>query len=361
MLHHMRNIAIFGNGLLGRALELLRHRLPDRWVVRVPAREPRGATYRPDALLEFTAPDGTRGIIVVEAKRNVTAVGAAAFAPRLAHSAKENKAAGILLVSEFLSPLTRDRLRAAGISYVDLTGNVWFSLDRPAAFIETQGADRNPAPPERDLRSLKGATAARIVRALCDWRPPVGVRELARRSGADPGYVTRVLSLLEKEDVVKRGAAGDVTDVEWKDLLKRWAQDYDVARTNRAVAFLEPRGADAFLTKLRALNGKYALTGSRAIPRAAVVAPATLTSCYVEGVERTATELQLRTVEAGSNVILLEPYDSVVWERTRTDDNLTSVAVSQCAVDLLTGSGREPSEAENLLSWMSRNEHAWRA
>ena len=83
-------------------------------------------------------------------------------------------------------------------------------------------------------------------------------------------------------------------------------------------------------------------------------------SCYVEDPERTAAELGLRTVEGGANVILLEPFDSVIWERTRSESDLTCVAISQCAVDLLTGTGREPSEAEALLSWMSRNEHAWR-
>src|SRR5437016_6365542 len=48
----------------------------------------------------------------------------------------------------------------------------------------------------------------------------------------------------------------------------------------------------------------------------------------------------------GANVLLLEPFDEVVWERTRDEAGLIRVAVSQCAVDLLTGTGREPAEAE---------------
>jgi hypothetical protein len=35
-------------------------------------------------------------------------------------------------------------------------------------------------------------------------------------------------------------------------------------------------------------------------------------------------------------------------------------AVSQVAVDLLTGPGRNPSEATALLDWMTANESAWR-
>jgi hypothetical protein len=37
-----------------------------------------------------------------------------------------------------------------------------------------------------------------------------------------------------------------------------------------------------------------------------------------------------------------------------------TVAPTQLVVDLLTGPGREPSEGDELLAWMKRNEDAWR-
>ena len=233
-------------------------------------------------------------------------------------------------------------------------------LARPALFIERRGADQDPAPIPRESRSLKGAAAARIVRALCDWRPPVGVRELARRAATDPGYVTRILSLLANEGVIVRGEKGDVAEVRWQNLIRRWAQDYAVARTNRAKACLDPRGADALLDRLRVSKARFALTGSRAIPRAAQTAPARTTYCYVEDIDQASKRLGLREVEVGANVVLLEPFDAVIFERTRVEDGLTCVALSQCAVDLLTGSGREPSEATALVTWMEKHEDAWR-
>jgi hypothetical protein len=81
----------------------------------------------------------------------------------------------------------------------------------------------------------------------------------------------------------------------------------------------------------------------------------------VENPERAVGELDLRPADTGANVLLLEPFDQVVWERARNEAGLTRVALSQCCVDLLTGTGREPAEAESLLSWMAENEHAWRA
>jgi hypothetical protein len=48
-------------------------------------------------------------------------------------------------------------------------------------------------------------------------------------------------------------------------------------------------------------------------------------------------------------------------ERTLEDWRLTQIAApTQVAADLLNGPGRNPSEAEELLAWMSAHEGAWR-
>ena len=362
MLRNMRNTTNRDNSLLNRAIQILRERLPPRWVVEE-TRAPRGRGRQnwPDALFELSGPDGRTATIVVDAKSRVTAAEAAGLALRLDETARDINAAGTLLVTGYLTQLARERLAAGGASYLDLTGNARIVLDRPAMFIESRGADRDPAPQGREVRSLKGGSAARVVRALCDWRPPIGVRELARRAEVSAGYATRILSLLQKEAVIARDASGGVSTVNWRDVLRRWTQDYGVTRTNRSMAYLEPRSVDALVRRLAEYKATWALTGSRAVPRAAATAPARTISCYVESPEQAAADLGLRTVEAGANVILLEPFDAVVWERTREESGLTCVAVSQCAADLMTGTGREPSEADALIAWMQENERAWRA
>ncbi len=72
-----------------------------------------------------------------------------------------------------------------------------------------------------------------------------------------------------------------------------------------------------------------------------------------------ADHLGLRETEAGANVVLLEPFDPVVFERATMRHGLRCVAASQLAVDLLTGPGREPSQGEEILKWMKENEDAW--
>jgi hypothetical protein len=169
-----------------------------------------------------------------------------------------------------------------------------------------------------------------------------------------------VVKLLEEEDLLNRDNDGRIHSVDWRGLLRRWSRDYDVAKSNRAVPFLSPRGLPAFTDRLRSYGPQYALTGSLAVPHAASVAPARLASCYVHDPETTAERLDLRSVEVGANILLLEPFDSVVYERTREEAGLTLVSNTQCAVDLMTGTGREPAEAESLVSWMVGNEGEWR-
>lgn len=354
----MRNRGVLSNGTGARGIEALARRLPDDWNLETTELPPVSGSPRPDAALEVRAPDGARATILVEVKERLSAQQAADLAPKLAAVAR-SIGASVLVIARFASPIAQQRLREAGVSYLDLTGNTRVVIDRPALFIETQGAVRDPNPPERRIRSLKGAKAARLVRALADWRPPVGVRQLALRAGTNPGYASRVLSLLEQEDVIRRD--GEVAEIKWRDLLRRWAGDYDVTKTNRAIPLLASRGLDALLERLTNHKSEYALTGSFAIPVAASVSPGRLLSVYVEHAERAAKQLDLRPAERGANVLLLEPFDSVIWERTGEEAGRKRVALSQCVVDLLTGTGREPEQAEALMDWMERNEHAWRA
>ena len=105
---------------------------------------------------------------------------------------------------------------------------------------------------------------------------------------------------------------------------------------------------------------RSAVTGSMAAmgPR---VAPGRLLAVYVEDLRAASKALDLREVESGTNIILAEPFDEVVFERTRSIDGITYVAAAQVAADLLTGPGRWPREAEAMIAWMSENEDAWRS
>jgi len=357
----MRNIADLDNKLVSRAINELETLVPSSWRSEVKS-EPTRSHRVFDATFRLCAPDGACGTFILEAKNRVEPRDVREIAEQLemyGRLADEEDAVPVL-VAPFLSPRTRERLEELGVGYADLTGNARIALDRPALFVQTTGAEHDPRREERPARTLKGAKAGRVVRALCDFAPPVGVRELAERAGITPGYVSRVFTLLEKEDLIRRERRGPVTDADWRGLIRRWTEDYSLFGSNHTASYLEPRGLGSLLRKLRDSDLRYAVTGSLGSASVAPVAPARLAVLFVNDADNAAGLLGLRPAEAGANVILAEPFDPVVYERRRQQEGVSYAALSQNAADLLTSPGRGPSEAEELMDWMEENEGAWR-
>ncbi len=334
--------------------EALKSRLPDAWDALLtiqPARRTPASEWRPDAILEIQGPRGERTTLVVEFKSRIDPKDVPAILDQVRRYGPETA----LVVAPFLSPRTRGRLTEAGAAYADATGNWRLALDRPALFVERWGADANPWPDERPLRSLKGPTAGRVVRALCDFKPPYGVRDLAQRSRTPPASVSRVVELLDREAIVEREARGPIESLDWPALLRRWVQDYAFTKSNRTETFLEPRGTNALLGRLRGFDAQYAATGPLAVAQLAAVAPARLAQVYVTSLSDAAAQLDLRPAESGANVILAEPFDDVVFDRTMNREEISFAAASQVAADLLTIPGRSPSEGEVQPSSMERH------
>ncbi len=248
-----------------------------------------------------------------------------------------------------------------GWGYADLTGNIRLSLSKPGLYVEARGADKNPKPDVRERRSLKGAKAGRMVRALCDFRPPLGLRDLAKRAAVDPGYASRIVDFLHREALIVREPRGPITNVDWPALLRRWSQEYTPFQRQGVKWYLAARGLARLTESLRALSLRYAVSGSWAAAGFAPVAPPRLFLCYCDDLSAVAAALDVRPADAGSNVVLVTPFDPVVYERTSRQKGITVVAPSQIAVDLLTSPGRGPNEAEALMEWMRENESAWRA
>lgn len=353
-----------GNGFpsetkIGREIEcVLSDRLPDGWSL---ASEFGTGNAHVDLLVEIWSPDGEKVSLAIDVRRTLEprfvrslVQGIPSLGGSIAKSVVPIAAAG------YLSARTRELLREAGVGYVDTTGNVDINTSSPGLRIFTQGADRDPWPQNDGLQSLRGRGAAVAVRAIIDAAPPYGVRQLASMTKASAATLSRVLGLLEREAIITRESRGPVEAVDWRAAIRRWAEDYDQAGSNTPTAFLDPRGILALENKLVDAPFEYAATGAFAAQRFNPVAPARTAALYVDDVIEAAGQLDLRETDDGANVVLLEPFDRVVYERTVVRDGLRCVAPSQLSVDLLTGPGREPSQGEELLRWMGENEDVWR-
>ena len=308
------------------------------------------------------ASSNVSAMFVVEAKRSVSPRDAEGLTAGLSGTLRHLANMPVLVVAPWLSARTQDVLRKQDISYVDLTGNAWIRLNFPAIFVSAVGAARNPEPREREQVRLRGPKAGRLLRTLIDVQPPYGVRELATATGLNPGYVSRLLEALDREALVDRSNKGEVTAVDYRALLLRWTETYQVFKSNELSRFIAPDGAAQALAKLRSVTtrGRFAVTGSFAAVRRAPVAAPVLLTAYVDELSAVADALNLLPADEGANVVLLRPFDSAVWERLELDDGIAYVAPSQTAADCLTGTGRMPAEGQALLVWMNENEAAWR-
>lgn len=344
-----------------RAERLLADRLPPRWSSQLVVDH--GSRTRVDAMIELVAPDGSSITLVVEAKRVLESRDVAIVREQLQQLIGSHREQG-LVAARYLSPPVRARLAEAGLSYVDATGNVRVSVESPALFVSDRGADRDPwRGPGRPRGTLKGSPAARIVRAVVDLREPWTVRQLVELARVSTGAGYRVVEYLEREGLAERDRSGLIVRVDWANVLRRWSADFGFTRSNQISRWIAPRGLPDLMDRLARIPGKprYAVTGTLAADEWAGYAPARNAMVYTEDASALAHLCDLRPAEAGSNVLLAEPEIDVVFDRTLHNRNGVNIAApAQVVVDLMTGPGRSPSEAEELLSWMSINEGSWR-
>jgi DNA-binding transcriptional ArsR family regulator len=340
--------------------ELIRGVLPANWNFTV-SDALKSKTRQYDSLLTLTSSEQRSVNYMVEVKRSPTAKSVVEAVAQLRLLLEEREGQLPLLAAGYLSTRSQEVLKKLDVSYVDTTGNIRLTASSPGLFVEVQGATKDPWPDDQPLRTLRGRGAGRAVRALVDTISPYGVRELSARTGVAAATLSRVIDLLERDAIVTRDIRGGVASVDWAGALRRWSQDYELRRSNTVTSYLEPRGLDALSEKLPDVVWRYAVTSSLAAQRFAPVAPARMAVLYVDDATITADKLGLRSAEAGANILLVEPFDEVVFERTVERDGITVAAPSQVAVDLLTGPGREPAEGEALIDWMEANEDAWRS
>jgi len=119
----------------------------------------------------ITAPSGRVADIDVKVLKDATPRAVAGLARQVTPT---------LVVADWLSPRSRDLLRANGTSYLDATGNAEIRLDEPALYIRTDGADRNPSPKPATGPRLRGPKAWALLRTIAE--APSVRRARARRS-----------------------------------------------------------------------------------------------------------------------------------------------------------------------------------
>jgi IclR helix-turn-helix domain len=358
------NSPISETSLTDQAVAWLKERMPRGWEVEGTNQASEGTGPPADARISLRGPNGTISTIVVEEKEVVSPrIVLSELSPRMQSARNLGAHLPLLVVTPWLSRRAQGLLADEEISYIDLTGNALLRIDNPPFYIQTAGAERNPWPKERGRAQLRGAKAARLIRLLIDVRPPYGLQEIAKATSLAPGYVSRLLDTLYREALIERAPRGPVERVDIAALLRRWAASYDVFQANDAQGFIATEGLERLLSRAAgdpAIGTRSTITGSFAAGRIAPVASPALLLIYYDAPALLARDLGLLPADEGADVMLLRPFDPVVFDRNQIEEGLRYAAPSQIAVDCLTGNGRMPAEGEALLDWMLENEAAWR-
>ncbi|PSL54221.1 transcriptional regulator with AbiEi antitoxin domain of type IV toxin-antitoxin system [Saccharothrix carnea] len=360
--------------LLSLVEQALLSTLPRTWSISVDRDLPSGGSrrgYRPDGVATITAPDGAKVGVLIECKAAVVPRDVASLAEQLhlyanTEGSEGRAIGGALLAVPFVSPTTRAQLDVHGLGWFDTTGNFRLRLDRPAVFLDRVGADRSVLrdPADRLLKSLRGPAAAKVLLELCETLLPMGVRDLAERAQVGAATSARVLDLLDREAVIDREEHGSVTVVRKRALIERWVQDYHVMTSNEVVTTLDPRGLNHALQALSKADTRIAVTGSAAV-RAYLpdgvtpVSPLVSLSLYAEDPIGLIEQLRLRAVDRGANVLVLRPYDEVVYTKATIVDGIAFAPPAQVVADLLTGPGRSSEEAEQLMAVLGAGDRGW--
>ncbi|MFZ2164379.1 MAG: hypothetical protein WAV45_02855 [Propionibacteriaceae bacterium] len=301
----------------------------------------------------------------VQVKTSLTQAGAQELGNGLVALEENPPAPGLrrMVVSPYIAPPAQRALRERGIAYCDATGNLFIASSDPFMLVVDRGASADPwRGPGRPSTNLKGLPAALLVRALVDFEPPYSVPQLANAAGASVGAAYRLIDYLNAQGLLTYAVRGPISDVAWPPLLRQWSQEASPQDPRNTQSYLEPRGLEALMSKLRdkAEPSRCVVGGSLAAQANAPYAEPRLALLYTEDPQSLAESLGLRPVAGGANVIVAAPRSPVVFERTVEFRGVETVAPSQAVADLLNGPGRNPAEGEYLLDWMEGNTNEWR-
>ena len=342
----MSNAAPSDNVVLRQAVEQIQRCLPGRWSTSVSVATNDLAAAR----VTIETPDGMGAALAIGARRQLDP----RLVPQIAAALRSTAADAFVVIAPFLGARTRERLTEEGLGYVDLCGNMRLVLDRPTVLIQMRGEEKSPWAAPRSTRSLHAAKASRLVRALVDGVPPFGVRRLAAQIETDPGYVSRLLDLFDREELIEREPHGPIVAVHRARLVRRWAEDYDFSEAHRALAFAHPHGVPGAAAALRACGAPYALTGRAGAAALLGTALPPVVTAYVDNAERVASLLGAAPVTHGAagNLLLVEPFDTFPLEGTWERGGFTYAAASQIVADLLGSPGPAADQAAVLLRRM---------
>jgi Transcriptional regulator, AbiEi antitoxin, Type IV TA system len=262
----------------------------------------------------------------------------------------------------FMAEGGRRLCEEANISWFDLSGNAHIVASGLRIHIEGKpNIFKRPGRPS----TVFAPKSSRIVRAmLLEPQSSISQRELARRTGLDEGFTSRVVRKLESDQMVERDAEGAVRLLNPDDVLDGWRQSYDFSKHRTIAGHATARSGDELLATVgAALNATkldYAATGLAGAWLLTKFAAFRLVTIFVpeEPSAHVLKSIGFRREERGANLWFTVPNDEGVFTGTTAVDDVQCVHPVQAYLDLKSQPERSMEASEGLrnrrLQWGRR-------
>jgi hypothetical protein len=256
----------------------------------------------------------------------------------------------------FMGDIGQRLCEEAGVSWFDLSGNA--HIVAPGLRILIEGK------PNQFLRRGKPSSpyapkSARIARhLLIEPLRFIRQQDLARETGLDDGFTSRIVSRLEDDELIDRDASGAIRVRNPGLMLDAWAEVYSFERHSVLRGHITSRTSEELLASMAGaldrVGMRYAATGLAAAWLHTEFAGFRLVTLFVEHYldDVLLQKLGFREEPKGANVWLVIPNDEGVFDGATKKQKVSCVHPVQAYLDLLSQPERAKDAAAELRSRM---------
>jgi len=299
-------------------------------------------------------------IFVVEFKTQGDAASTAVAARRTQQFAEQlKKKATPLVAVPYMGEVGQRLCEEAGVCWLDLSGNAHL-FGPPGLRVRIEGKPNLFKRPGRP-RSVFAPKSARIARwLLIEPERAITQRELARVSGLDEGFTSRIVRQLEEQQLVTRDVNGAVKVADYDAMLEAWREAYDFSKHHIVRGHIAARSSDDVLRRLagqlKQRKIEHAATGLAAAWLLNQFAGFRLVVFYVGRLPSVETrqEMGFHPEQRGENVWLVVPNDERVFHGAGDREGIGCVHPVQVYLDLKNHPERSAEAAEQLRQKLLR-------
>jgi DNA-binding Lrp family transcriptional regulator len=259
-----------------------------------------------------------------------------------------------LVAVPFMGSLGRRRCEETGVAWLDLSGNARIFaqgirvliLGKPNLF-KRRGRPASAFAPK----------SSRITRwLLMHPGQRMSQREIARATGMNEGFTSRIVAKLEEDNLIIREQGGAIRPRDPDLLLDAWREVYTFSKHEIVRGHMAARSGDGllrqFVESLRENEYQHAATGLGAAWLLTKFAGYRLVTIYVRNrpLDGFLEHVGFREEARGANVWLVIPNDEGVFHGAADHEGVSCVHPVQAYLDLLDHPERAKEAADHLRS-----------